>query len=52
MRNPKATAGHCKYILRKYKKKGQTIKIILLKGTGDKPQKSVDKESLDVYSVH
>ena len=46
MRDPEATAGHCKYILKKYKKKRQTIKVILLKGTGDKPQRSVDKERI------
>ena len=46
MRDPEATAGHCEYILEKYKKEGQTIKVILLKGTGDKPLKSVDKERI------
>ena len=46
MRNPEATAEHCEYILEKYKKEGQTIKVILLEGTGNKPQKSVDKERI------
>ncbi|MDL1972097.1 MAG: hypothetical protein LWW78_02465 [Deltaproteobacteria bacterium] len=46
MRDPEATAGHCEYILEKYNKEGQTIKVILLKGTGNKPQKSVDKKKI------
>jgi len=44
MPNPEACTKHCEYILNKYKRDDQIIKVVLLEGTGHDPKKEEDKE--------
>lgn len=44
MNNPENTAKHCEDIFKKYKKKQQVTKVILLKGTGRNPRCYADKD--------
>lgn len=47
MNDPEATARHCKHLLEKYKQQGSTVKVVLLKGTGDNPKDSEDKKLIE-----
>jgi hypothetical protein len=46
MYNPANTAKHCEYILEKYKRQGQVTRVILLRGTGNNPKQTEDKERI------
>jgi len=47
MNNPEAMARHCEYLLTKYKQTGVTAKVVVLRGTGDDPQRDADKKLLE-----